>query len=106
MLCGPLNGMAFGPNITPMYSALEQHRKLGSLVIAIDPGRFAGGALLAAAITAAITQLKSQNTEILSPGEPEYQMEKQRTNEGIPIDAGLMKEFLTWSNRLGIEPLS
>ena len=39
-----LNGMTFGPHITHMYEELDRPRKIGHLMIAIDPDRFAGGA--------------------------------------------------------------
>ena len=43
LLCGPLNGAPWGPNIPAMYGDLSQRRLLGSFVGAIDPKRFAGG---------------------------------------------------------------
>jgi ureidoglycolate dehydrogenase (NAD+) len=104
MLCGPLNNMAFGPHLTTMYEQLEQHRKLGSLMMAIDPQRFAGGPTLAAAVATAISEVKSQKDEILSPGEPEYRMAAKRAIEGIPVEAGLWEEIEVWSTRLKIDP--
>lgn len=102
MLCGPLNGMAFGPHITPMYDQLTQHRKLGSFMMAIDPQRFAGGATLAAVVAAAVSEIKSQKTEIVSPGEPEYRTAAQRDRDGIPVEPGLWEEITAWSERLQI----
>ena len=104
MLCGPLNNMAFGPHLTPMYEQLEQHRKLGSLLMAFDPQRFAGGPTLAAAVAAATSEVKSQKDEILSPGEPEYRMAAKRAIEGVPIEVGLWEEIEAWSTRLKIDP--
>ena len=106
MLCGPLNGMAYGPHITPMYAALDQHRKLGSLMISIDPQRFAGGAALAVVVAAAISEVKMQKTEILTPGEPEYIMAEQRSRHGVPISLGLCNEFNLWAHRLKINRLA
>lgn len=102
MLCGPLNGMAYGPHLTPMYAALDQHRKLGSFMMAIDPSRFAGGAALAGVVLAAIAEVKAQNEGILSPGEPEYRMAEQRTRDGVPIEPGLREEFAAWAVRLKV----
>ena len=47
ILCGPLNGMPYGPHIPAMYGDMTARRNLGSLVVAIDPARFAGGIALA-----------------------------------------------------------
>jgi len=104
MLCGPLNGMAFGANITPMYQQMEEKRKLGSLIIAIDPQRFAGLDFVKAACSSAIEQVKSQGDAILFPGEPEYAFAKLRTVAGIPVSQALAEEFSFWSQKLNIHP--
>jgi ureidoglycolate dehydrogenase (NAD+) len=104
MLCGPLNGMAFGPHLTPMYAQLDQNRKLGSFMLAIDPARFAGGPLLAGALLAAVTEVKAQKDGVLAPGDPEYQMAERRGREGIPVEPGLWAEMTAWSERLKIAP--
>lgn len=103
MLCGPLNGMHYGPHLNNMYHELDEHRRLGSLMIAIDPGRFFGGAMLAQAIVSAIIDVKRQGSAIQYPGEPEYRAEELRSAQGIPIEPGLWAEFETWSARLGIQ---
>lgn len=104
MLCGPLNGMAFGPHIAPMYAELDQPRRLGSFMLAIDPQRFAGGALLAGALLAAVTEVKAQQAGVLTPGEPEYRTAEERQRAGIPIEAGLWADLVAWSTRLRIPP--
>jgi ureidoglycolate dehydrogenase (NAD+) len=102
MLCGPLNGMKFGPHLTPMYAQLDKHRELGSLMIAIDPSRFAGGATLAAVVLTAITEAKGQQKGVSWPGEPEYRSAARRAVEGIPVDAALLADFATWADRLSV----
>lgn len=102
MLCGPLNAMNFGPGLTKMYEQLDQPRRLGSLMLAIDPERFSGGTTLADAVASAMSQVKSQKEGILSPGEPEYLMAEKRSREGIPVEAGLWEEICEWSSRLNI----
>ena len=102
MLCGPLNGMNYGPNITAMYNDLDKKRGLGSLVIAIDPERFGGKENLKFVATEMINHLKKQNNNILFPGEPEYIKNTERLIKGIPISAELAKEFMYWSNKLNI----
>ena len=103
MLCGPLNGMTFGPHLTQMYGQLDEHRRLGSFMMAIDPQRFAGGAALAAVLASAITEVKTQKDGILSPGEPEYRTAAQRSRDGVPVEPGLWDEIITWSERLNIK---
>jgi ureidoglycolate dehydrogenase (NAD+) len=102
MLCGPLNAMPFGPHLNNMYTELDQHRELGSLVIAIDPSRFFGGAQLAATIVRAIAEVKSQAEGVLYPGEPEYLTEAARLKTGIPIEATLWRELTEYSTQLAI----
>lgn len=102
MLCGPLNGMPYGPNLNKMYQELDEHRRLGSLVLAIDPGRFFGGAALATVIVSAIAEVKQQGPDIQYPGEPEYRSEEERSRGGIPIEAGLWEEFSHWAERLKV----
>lgn len=103
MLCGPLNGMAFGPNITPMYDKLDQKRKLGSFIIAIDPNRFGGKDSIKIIGTAIINMLKQADEKILFPGEPEYISKKIRTEKGIPVTDALAQEFRECSNILGVD---
>ena len=100
MLCGPLNGMAFGPNITSMYKELDKKRKLGSLVMAINPQMFAGLDFLKMASSLAIQQVKQQGNAVLFPGEPEYISSINRMQFGIPVTQSMKEEFDFWSNKL------
>jgi ureidoglycolate dehydrogenase (NAD+) len=105
MLCGPLNGMKFGPNLTAMYQDLDVRRELGSLVIALDPERFGGTAFLKAASSAMVSQVKTQGKDVLFPGQPEYASKVKRLAEGIPVTAALAAEFASWSEKLGAPTL-
>jgi ureidoglycolate dehydrogenase (NAD+) len=71
-------------------------------MIAFDPARFFGGAGLALAAATAMTEVKRQGSQVLSPGEPEYLSEAARTRTGIPIEPGLWHEFSEWSQRLAL----
>ncbi len=102
MLCGPLNGMAYGPHLTKMYEQLDQHRRLGSFFLALDPHRFAGGAVLAGVLMTAVAEAKAQKEGVLAPGDPEYQTAEIRARAGIPVEAGLWLEITDWSARLRI----
>jgi ureidoglycolate dehydrogenase (NAD+) len=98
ILCGPLNGMPYGPHIPAMYGDLSARRNLGSLMAAIDPARFAGGAALADTVAEMAADARRQPTrdsgaEVLAPGDPEYRAQRRREREGVPLDATLMEEL-------------
>lgn len=103
LLCGAMNGMTFGRHINSMYDELDRPRKIGHLLMAIDPGRFAGGDTLEATVDAVVEDLKSQG-EIQYPGEPELREERERTASGIPIDDAALKDMIAWSEKLGVTP--
>ena len=101
LLCGALNGMTFGRHINSMYEELDRPRKIGHLLVAIDPLRFAGGERLDETVDAVIDDLRTQG-EILFPGEPELLEERERLAHGIPIDAEALKDMREWSAKLGV----
>lgn len=109
VLCGPLNAMPFGPHIPAMYGDLTARRNLGSLLIALDPARFAGGADLAERVAAMAREARAQppaepSGEVLVPGDPEYRTERVRGAAGIPVDDALAAEMRSWSQRLRVAP--
>ncbi len=103
LLCGAMNAMSFGPRINSMYEQLDQPRKIGHLLMAIDPGRFAGADTFEATADAVIADLRSHG-EILYPGEPEEREMALRLSQGIPIDAEALKDMREWSAKLGVKP--
>ena len=105
LLCGPLNAMTFGPRVNNMYEELDKPRRIGHLVMAIDPLRFAGGATLEATTDEMIADLKGRG-EILFPGEPELREEARRRQSGIPIEPAALADMVAWSKKLGVEPVA
>lgn len=108
ILCGVLNGTAYGPHITPMYRDLEERRRLGSLMVAIDPARFAGGEGLAQRVAEMAREARAQPVaqaqgEVLVPGDPEYRCEAGRRAEGVPLEPELVVQMQAWSQRLGVD---
>lgn len=103
LLCGAMNGMTYGRHINSMYEDLEHPRKIGHLLLAIDPGRFAGGEGLEATVDAVVRDLRGQG-EILFPGEPELVEERERLAHGIPVDDEALKDMRAWSAKLGVAP--
>jgi len=103
LLCGAMNGMTYGRHINSMYEDLEHPRKIGHFLVAIDPGRFAGAETLESTVDAVIADLRTQG-EILYPGEPEEIAQRERIEQGIPIDAEALKDMRDWSAKLGVPP--
>lgn len=98
ILCGPLNGMPYGPHIPVMYGDLSARRQLGSLMMALDPGRFAGGPAFEATVARMAEEARRQpglkpGDEVLVPGDPEYRTEKVRAVRGIPVPPRLYDEL-------------
>ena len=103
LLCGVMNGMTFRRHINSMYEDLQNPRKIGHLLVALDPGRFAGGAALESQVDAVVADLRTQG-DILYPGEPEEREMAERLVKGIPIDAEALKDMREWSAKLGVPP--
>ena len=103
ILCGVMNGMTFGRHINSMYEDLERPRKIGHLLVAIDPKRFAGGESLERQVDALVADLRTQG-EILYPGEPEERAQAERLAHGIPVDDEALKDMRAWSAKLGVPP--
>jgi len=101
LLCGAMNGMTFGPYINSMYEELDRPRKIGHLLIALDPGRFAGAETFESTADAIVQDLKKHG-DILFPGEPELIEQEKRLVSGIPIDDEALKDMNEWSRKLGI----
>ena len=102
LLCGPLNGNPYGPQIGPMYAELTRPRHIGAFFIALDPMRFAGGAQLTTALEHRARALAAQPGDVQLPGDPELAVQALRRVAGIPIEPGLRAEILVWSDRLGV----
>lgn len=107
LLCGPLNGMTFGPHLSPMYRELDRHRKLGSFFIAIDPKRFLGGRTLPRIAAKMAREARAyeridRKVPVLAPGDPELITAARRRKQGIPIEPGLWEEIRLWSQRLQV----
>ena len=101
LLCGPLLGNPFGPHIPPMFEALDEPRRLGAFLIAIDPERFGGRDALAAAAERMAVELAAEPGAPRMPSDPEHDCEAERSRAGVPIEPGLAEQFRAWSARLG-----
>ena len=102
LLCGPLNGNLWGPQIGPMYAELTRPRHIGAFFIVLDPVRFAGGAALAATLAQMARELAAEPGAPKMPGDPELQRQRERRVEGIPVEPVLAQQMRQWSERLGV----
>ena len=103
LLCGPLHGNLFGPQIGPMYAELTRPRRIGAFMIALDPMRFAGGPAFAATVEQLARMLAAEPGSPRMPGDPELAVQAQRSVVGIPIEPGLRAEIAQWSEKLGVQ---
>jgi ureidoglycolate dehydrogenase (NAD+) len=103
LLCGALNGMAFGPRLARMYEELDQPQDLGHFVLALDPRRFAGGPTLEATVQAMGEDVVRAGDDVQLPGDPELRAERERRVEGIPVEPQALADMKNWSVRLGVE---
>ncbi|MEP6876890.1 MAG: Ldh family oxidoreductase [Burkholderiales bacterium] len=102
LLCGPLHGNLYGPQIGPMYAELTKPRRIGAFMIALDPLRFAGGASFAITIEHIARTLAAEPGGPRMPGDPELEEQAKRLVHGIPIEPGLRVEIEHWSAKLGV----
>ena len=102
LLCGPLHGTLWGPQIGPMYAELTRPRHIGAFFIVLDPMRFAGGAAFAATVEAIARSLAGEPGEVLMPGDPELAEDARRRANGVPVEPGLRDEIRAWSAKLGV----
>jgi ureidoglycolate dehydrogenase (NAD+) len=102
LLCGPLNGNPYGPQVSSMYGDLDKPRHIGAFFIVIDPARFAGGATLAATVEHMARALAHEPGAPMMPGDPELKAQALRQVQGIPVEPGLGAQMRSWSARLGV----
>ena len=102
LLCGPLNGNLYGPQIGPMYADLTRPRRIGAFMIALDPARFAGGPSFAATLEHLARMLAAEPGAPRMPGDPELEEQALRRAHGIPVEPGLCAEIRHWSEKLQV----
>lgn len=90
VLSGILTGSAFGKNIATMYGDYKNYRRLGHMIITIDPGLFIEKEQFLQNIDQMIDELHSLKpaenfNSVMVPGEPEQLKEAERNVNGIPV---------------------
>ncbi|SEP85014.1 ureidoglycolate dehydrogenase (NAD+) [Virgibacillus subterraneus] len=99
VLSGILTGSAFGTNIATMYGDYNNNRRLGHVILTVDPGLFIEKDQFLENIDNMIDELHQLEPaegfkSVMVPGEPEQLKEKERMNSGIPIPESIY-EYLT-----------
>ncbi len=98
VLTGLLMGGDFGPHITVMYGEYEKRRNLSHLVGALDYHCFPGHSSFLDRVSQMIEEVHqippAEGFErVMVPGEPEYLKEKDRMENGIPVEDYLFDEL-------------
>jgi ureidoglycolate dehydrogenase (NAD+) len=91
-----LTGTTLDPDFIPMYGTddVSTPRNMGHFVLVIDPDKFAGREIFAAAITLYLTSLRGaparEGGRVMAPGDREWEEMDLRRQEGIPVDPDTM----------------
>ena len=107
IFCSILSGMPFGPYINKMYLELDQPRRLGHFVMAIDIEQIMPLDAFKQRLGEMIQELneippaKGFRT-VNYPGQIEGKTREHRAAEGIPIDPGLYEELVSLGKRFGV----
>lgn len=111
LLTSLLTGGPFGPHIPAMYGQEDEQRCLSHTFLVLDTQRF----LPLADYEARVDQMRQELhamppatgfEQVLMPGEPEQRTAARRSKEGIPLDAGNLRELDAWAAKLGVERLA
>lgn len=87
-----LTGTTLDPDFIPMYGGddISTPRNMGHFVLVIDPEKFAGRAVFAAAIGHYLESLRGSRVRtggrVMAPGDREWEEMDRRRAEGIPVD--------------------
>jgi len=87
-----LTGTTLDPDFIPMYGTddISTPRNMGHFVMVIDPDKFAGRAVFAAAITQYLGALRGsparEGARVMAPGDREWEVAVERKDKGIPLD--------------------
>lgn len=97
-MAGVLTGAAFGPSLGSMYNDFDREQNLGHFFIAAAPGVLAPGLDFGKRMEAMVGEIKALppsggNEKVFLPGEIEALTEKDRRENGIPLENDVVKEL-------------
>lgn len=107
ILCGVINGGAFGDDILSMYKRPDEPSHTGHVMIAVNLEAIISRDEMAESMAAYIQRVKKSPTwdpqvEMFLPGELEYRRAELRRREGVPLPANLYKELLGLAEEMDI----
>ncbi|WP_188456257.1 ureidoglycolate dehydrogenase [Virgibacillus oceani] len=100
VLSGILTGSAFGTNIATMYGDYKNYRRLGHMILTVDPGLFIEKEQFLNNVDQMIDELHelepaSGFSSVMVPGEPEQVKEEDRLNSGIPVPKSIYEYLIS-----------
>ena len=103
LLCGALNGMAFGPRLHPHVRGPGPRRRT-SATSCLRSIRTASRAAptLEATVRAMADDVVRAGDAVQVPGDPELRADGERRARGIPIEPQALADMREWSARLGV----
>jgi len=111
LLAGVLNGAAFGRDVVDFTAAGSEQTNTGQFVIALDVARFISPQLFASEMDRHLAELRSSPTlpgfdAIRLPGEERRRRRADRTANGVPLPASLIKQLDELAANLKLAPLA
>ena len=102
-----LSGMPWGPHVNAMYSDLDDPRKLGHFILALDVTRFMPLELFKQRLGEMLAEFNDLPPaegfkQVYYPGQIEGLRREQRLANGIPIPPGLFNELQALGNQYGV----
>ena len=92
-----LTGTTLDPDFIPMYGTdnISEPRNMGHFIMVIDPDKFVGATLFAAAIEGYLSMLRGAKArdggQVMAPGDREWAEFERRSKAGVPIDPDTAK---------------
>jgi ureidoglycolate dehydrogenase (NAD+) len=98
VLAGVLTGAAMGHDIGNMYRDFDRPQDVGHFVLALHIGHFPAGDAFGSRLARLATMLTGSrpapgSSEVMLPGEPEERVRRERSAQGVPIEAGTLDEL-------------
>ncbi|WP_099156974.1 ureidoglycolate dehydrogenase [Virgibacillus ndiopensis] len=100
VLSGILTGSAFGTNIATMYGDYRNYRRLGHMILTVDPGLFIDKEQFLNNVDQMIDELHELEpatgfNSVMVPGEPEQVKEEDRLKSGIPVPKSIHEYLIS-----------
>jgi ureidoglycolate dehydrogenase (NAD+) len=107
IFCSVLTGMPWGPHINAMYGEMDQPRKLGHFVWALDVQRLMPLDMFKQHLDEMLREFGTLPPaegfdRVYYPGQIEGEWRRRRQVEGIPIEQGLYQELKALGHETGV----